>query len=301
MKPYLIIAPDFTHICGGIVALHKLCHRLNEKGCEAYVTGVMAPKDNIYFNKCKHISMLSKDDLRRIQYEGVVVCPDVVAGNPLQIQNVARWWLATSQPCPPNEIVFSFTQTHNGDVPAEHTLCVVNVEEFFRLPEVEDRPFNCYRVHKGASVPRIPETSAPNCIEITGAFPPTRRELATLLQKSKIFYTYDNLTGISIEARLCGCVVKNIAYSCVSKERAARIPFSQYGEANPEEPLDYEKLKAELPLFRERFDVAMKQFDKELDDFIEITQRENRPYARNVVAQAPQRWLPIHLFEDRGE
>ena len=36
--PYYIVAPDYTRTSSGIKVLHILCHALNERGYEAYVT-----------------------------------------------------------------------------------------------------------------------------------------------------------------------------------------------------------------------------------------------------------------------
>jgi hypothetical protein len=234
-----------------------------------------------------------------MQRKGVVVYPDIVAGNPLCFNNVARWWLGIAQESTENEIAFTYTAAQNSHVVAPNNLCIWYIEDFFKEPMGENRYQTCYRVHKGASIPRIPETNSPTCKEITGQYPATRRELAQLLQTSNVFYSYDNLSALSIEARLCGCPVKYIGYSCIDKAHSEINPFSQWAEASPEEEVDIEKLRGELPLFREAYAKASLASARELDTFIHLTQTESRPYIRNVLPQALQSWLPIHLFGER--
>ncbi len=294
MRPYVIVAPDYAHVCAGIKCLHRLCHLLNERGISAYITGRGTGAEG--YTNIKYLSGLSSEQLRHIQRDGIVVYPDVVAGNPLKFDTVARWWLAVNQPTPQHEICFSYAPNHDIHAQATYNLFIMYIEDYFRLPDVENRHQTCFRVHKGAALPRIPETNPP-CVEIASGH--SRQDLAHLLQTSSIFYSYDDLSTISIEARLCGCPVKIIGYTCLDAEHLKNNPFTTKGVAIPGEPVDIEKLKGEIPLFKEAYDAMQERSAKELDAFIDITQNHRKPYVEDIVNQAPQRWLPIHLFADR--
>lgn len=294
MRPYVIVAPDYAHVCAGIKVLHRLCHLLNERGIPAYITGRGAGFEG--YTNLRYLNELPPEQLKDIQHNGIVVYPDVVAGNPLKFDTVARWWLAINQPTPEHEICFSYASNHNVHAQATHNLFIMYIEEYFRIPEQENRYQTCFRVHKGAHVPRIPET-APPCVEIASGH--SRPALAQLLQTSSIFYTYDDLSTLSIEARLCGCPVKIIGYTCLDKNHLIDNPFTLNGVAIPGEPVDLDKLKSEIPAFRLAYDAMQRKSMEELDAFIRITQNSHEPYVEDIVVQAPQHWLPIRLFADR--
>lgn len=293
MKPYIIVAPHFSHNSAGIRALHSLCHRLNEKGFPAYSTGGI-PWRIEGFSSEQHISSIPREQLKEIQREGIVVYPDITPGNPLRFNNVVKWWLGITYESPTYMETFSYAPNHNVQHQADHNLCIWYMEKCFTLPEEgAPRPNTCFRVHKGAHLPRIPET-APPCIEIAGGH--SRQALATLLQTSSIFYSYDDLSTISIEARLCGCPVKVIGYTCVDKEHFVTGPFSNYAQAIPGEPINLPKLKSEIPLFLENYREMERISEKELDKFIDITQDMKRDYVEDIRPIPPQTWLPIELF-----
>lgn len=296
MRPYVIVSPDFTPICGGIKALHRLCHILNTKGYDAYITGRKAqPQYNGHCNT-KHISELSTEERIWLQHNGIVVYPDIVEGNPLCFNTVVHWELAVAHANNDHDLVFTFLE-NQSDVKIENNLFIWYAEECFKLPDVDARVKTCYVVHKGAHLTRIPETNPP-CIDVWNK---SADRIAKIFQESKIFYSYDDMTGLNTEARLCGCPVKIIGYTAMTPERLKASPFSCYGLATPEESIDIEKMKGEMPLFRDVYSKLMLKVDVEIDKFIDITQNTRNGYfAYPAFNQAPQTWLPRNLFPNRG-
>ena len=72
MGKYLIWTPDYRNNSGGIRALHRLCHLLNRRGQEAYVSNPIVNKDwNTLYLDPKNIT----DDF-------IAVYPEIVWGNP---------------------------------------------------------------------------------------------------------------------------------------------------------------------------------------------------------------------------
>jgi hypothetical protein len=291
MRPYLIVSPGYASCCGGIRALYRLCHLLNEKGFDAYITGGYTTDEG--YNKCKNLRGLSPDQLKDFQRDGIVVYPDIVQGNPLSFTTVVRWWLGITQPAPEHEIVFSYMENQRTLASAKYNLGVWHIEDYFKLPENNDRENVCFTVHKGTSVPRIPETKG--AIEIAHQFP--RRDLSDLFKSSQMFYSYDDLTMLSVESRLCGCPVKIVGYTNMTEESIKQNPFTNYGVSLPGKPIH--QMEEELPLFKNAYDALLKKSDKEVDDFIQITQSYHMPYVENYIHNAAQYWLPENLFSRR--
>lgn len=294
MKPYLIVAPHYAYQCGGIKTLHRLCHLLNSKGQEAYITGTNSPEN---FN-VKSFNNLNLDQQKDLQKNGVVVYPEIIAGNPLNFRYVARLDLAP--PCHSyhsNELVFMQEDTLRDCSTAKDILTVTYVEDFFKLPEVDNRTKKCFWVGKGGenSYPDI--TS--DCIEITPSWPFPRTELAKLFQESQVFYTYDNLTALTIEARLCGCpiiVLKNIV---LSKENFLKNPFSTHAIGFIEDNPNIDKLKLEIPLMLENYEQFKIKLDKQLTNFINKTQSLTNEFNPDYRGhnEGWVDWIPVNKFQ----
>ena len=301
MKPYVIVAPNFAHVCGGIRALHRLCHKLNDRGFPAYITGKEAGPAYEGFTNTRHVNSLSLAEREDIQHNGIVIYPEIVVGNPLRFNNVVHWWLIPIQYIDEHALNFSFVDHPYLKLRAPNNLCTFFIESFFKPPVTENRFQTCFRVHKGARLPRIPETQVPSCKEITGQFPATRQGVAQLLQTSSIFYTYDDLSGIAVEARLCGCPVKIIDYTFLNREILDTESYSHYGLATPEDAVDLDKLRTELPLFMEAYQKKIEHDEWEFEKFIDMTQDMHMPYFDNpCLEQKPQSWLPIEMFNTRS-
>jgi hypothetical protein len=294
MRPYVVVAPDFSPMCAGITTLHKLCHMLNERGCVAYTTGRTPPAGYHGLFNTKTTHSLSKEECEYLQYNGVVVYPDIVPGNPLRFTNVVRWWVGIPQYKNDNELTVSLAKNHDFNIKVENHLCIWHVEDFFIPPENENRYKTCYTVHKSIEAPPIAEI-APGSIRIDHNF--TRKEVVKLFQESSVFYSYDDCTLLTVESRLCGCPTKILRHNTFPKENLKNSVFSRYGISFPDEQLDIGRLKSEMPLFRESYEALKMNTEKELDIFIENTQTMEYPYVENPLhEQAPQTWLPWDKF-----
>jgi len=297
VKPYVIVAPNFAHVCGGIRALHRLCHKLNDRGFPAYITGKESGPAYEGFTNTRHVNSLSKEEVSYIQNNGIVIYPEIVGGNPLYFNNVVHWWLTPIQHLDEHALDFSFVDYSYLKLRAPNNLCVLYFESYFRPPETENRFQSCYWVHKGARLPRIPETQVPSCREITGSFPAVRQDTAKLLQTSSILYSYDDLSSLCVEARLCGCPVKVVDYTFLNEQTMNEEPYSLYGLAKPGEAVDLDKLRSELPLFLENYKRKAEHDEWEFEKFIDMTQDMNMPFFDNpCLEQKPQVWLPREKF-----
>ncbi len=300
MREYLIAAPQYAHMCGGIKSLHYLCHKLNERGVKAYVPGGYT---NPNLNTPR-ASDLSQEHLKDLQQNGVIVYPDIIPNNPAHFTHCCKWWMGVTQPPPVNQIVFAFSDMHQCITKTKYNLAAIYFEDFFKEPEIENRYTNCCYAGKGGGilVKQVPEIGTledernygiPGCVRILGGYPAQRIELATLLQSSKIFYSYDNLTVMNTEARLCGTPVILLGHWVIPPEQFAKDPFSMYGIGMYDDKPDIEKLKSELPLFKEAFHKFHENTEKEIDIFIEETQKWN---PNNIYIDDPAPPEYMHNF-----
>ncbi len=233
--PYLIISPPYYPSSAGVRMMHALCHYLNESGYDAYIA---TDKVNPEWNE----KQPSQKIFSHLVYDGIVVYPEIVTGNPLDASVVVRYilnhpgLLGGDKEYDLSEILFTCNgETLRKYVPSDdHILCIPLIENFFR-DEGLPRKGGCFYVGKGFNIPRIPETEGMK--EITGI---DRREVANILKTSEVFYTYDNFTLLIEEAKKCGCPVVIVG------EEVSKVSYDDY----------------------------IKDFEKQLDNFIRITQLE---------------------------
>ncbi len=200
-RKYIICAPEYSGSTG-IRALYRLRDELEKSGCDAFIfqyTGLSGDE-----TKARFVSRIT----REMRQNDIVVYPETVHGNPLNFHRVVRWVLyfpgknGGETHYHPGELVFTWAEEYYPGVP-ELRFNMLDRSLFYKGNEVRD--VNCYFVYKG-TFRDIPEIK--DCIEITTAWPPTRKELADLLRRTKILYSYDWYTLLSDEACMCGVDVK---------------------------------------------------------------------------------------------
>ena len=197
-----VIASPCPSASVGVRVLHKLRDELVARGYEAGM---------FYWQDRKAPGGLSRDAITpSVQDSDVAVYPETVWGNPLGFRNVARWVLNTpgkrggAAEVSADEMVFSFDQVFLSGYPylkfdtVDHSL-------FYEDRSVEKDTI-CTFVYKGGKCRDIPEEVGAK--RITMQWPPTRRECADLLRRTKVLYTFDGMTSLIDEAVLCGAKVK---------------------------------------------------------------------------------------------
>ena len=107
---FLVVAPPYTRNSGGVMALHYLCHLLNDIGI-AHIWPMPLGQVLSYANKADFdiIKTIETNRLNNfavaphlntpifkgntLQNNLIIVYPEIVHGNPLKGKNVARWLL----------------------------------------------------------------------------------------------------------------------------------------------------------------------------------------------------------------
>ena len=202
---YLVFIWDYDRTSAGIAACHRLVHELNEGGFAAFSTGAV----NTRWNE-RRLSRFGSYLLVRLGHP-IVLYPEAIPRNPLGSKRVVRWVLnfpgvmGGEDEFHDSELVYTWSSEFYD---TENQLCVDIVErEIFNDKDLPSKEIDCFYIGKGPlrGVHPIPLTDG--MTQITREWPAKRGELAELLRRTKVLYTYDDLTMLATEALLCGCKV----------------------------------------------------------------------------------------------
>jgi hypothetical protein len=201
-RPFVIAAPDNTKIHGGVVALHRLCDRLNASGCEAYIeplgeaTGITRPGWNTPLWPYRDFD------------DAVVIYPEIVTGNPFGARRIVRWLL--NRPAwftgevmdeHPDDLIITFSPQIAPDYPCI-SMPLVDPTLFF--PKDVPGRGDLLWIGKG----QVPDSLDRSTMTlITSQWPSTRASFASLLRNADVLYTCDWLTAVIGEALMCATPV----------------------------------------------------------------------------------------------
>lgn len=214
-RPYYILAPGYTRKSAGIRVLHLLCHHLNEKGEDAYICTESV--DSSLQTPLLTKEIKEKHKLRGI--DPIAIYPEVVHGNPFGAQCVVRYIL-----------------NHIGLLGGPNTFHATDLHVFFadeylskgfdqnsavflRVPVFDIKLFNNLNNEKDfdrsgilvypgryQDAKKNHGNLFKNATVITRDWPNSHEDLATLLRRSEVLYSFAN-SAICGEAVLCGCPV----------------------------------------------------------------------------------------------
>ncbi len=230
MKRYIIYAPIWHHRSAGLMVLYNLQKSLIKRGydCIYYCFG------------SEHVAIDEVTD------DDIVIYTEIVNGNPLKAKNVVRWLLnipgvigGNGNYLETDMVFFYMDRKKYSNMKGLPLHISISRDDFKDLGLPKEH--NLIWVYKGANKKRIPLDG----IEITFDWPKSKDKLIDLLQRCKIFYSYDEHTSLAAEAKMCGCDVRLV------NADGSIVPF----------PLpDLTKITLDD--------------EKQLDDFIRITQGE---------------------------
>lgn len=239
-KRYIIYGVPERSANAGVRVLYMLREELERRGYEALIYQHRNKYKNILPEKC-YIRHLTKE----IRNTDIIIYPEVIYGNPLGFRNVVRYvlnvpgFLAGDKEYHDSELVFSWNKSYLDNVPLLK-FDLIDTSLFYKTDEEKD--ICCFFVHKGGKCRDIPELK--DCTEITMTWPETREELAALLRRTKILYSYDDNSSLLEEAHFCGSDVKIVKEDCIED-------------------------------FVCKYDFDKDIFEKQITDFIKLTQEMN--------------------------
>ena len=145
---------------------------------------------------------------REMRINAVVVYPEIVAGNPLRVRNVARLVLfypgtnGGMRRYHHSEMTFTYLPEF---LPGSDILTIPWLdEELFNDPGYE-RTQDCCFVYKGGRWIDPPELRGLKTI--TMDWPESREQLADLLKHTRTLYSFDSESAVLYEAMACGANV----------------------------------------------------------------------------------------------
>ena len=234
-KEYIIASPPLSKSTG-VKVLHLLYVHLQRRGERVSLldTGFRIPG----FNYVSEITDAIKEN-------AIIVYPEIVPGNPLEIKNVVRYvlnypgLLGGNKEYHPSEFIITH---HPIFYPDAFKLTIPWIDKALFFDDNSAKTQDCCFVYKGGRFREFPE--AEGTVEINMSYPETKEELANLLRTTKTLYSFDDCSSILGEAQLCGAEVK-----IVTKDG-----FKDFVS-------DYEELIAD--------------FEEKMEAFITLTQQMN--------------------------
>lgn len=298
-SPYYVYAPPYTRESGGVRAMHQLCHALNLMGEEAYVTTTRVSdrlRTPIVTNQIAAFHNMQKR-------KPIVIYPEVVNDNPINAEHVVRYLLNLPGFLNKGEITWGaddLIYAHGTDVVPPGLEA-----ELLQIPLVDTHVYNTIGVDdsqrsgnlvfinrflaRGGQLSPVTE----GFTEIS--FRAGRRspeELAQLYRSSKLLYTYEASTAC-YEALLCGCPVVYLPNDIMLPK-----PMHNYlkdaGSAWGDSPAQLEHARRTLADVPVMYEALHQGFWRELETFIDVTQRRVRgskaavSAAATAIAQASQ-------------
>jgi hypothetical protein len=266
---FIIVAPSYNELSGGVIVLHKLCDLINELGYSAKIwdyyhyplikslhgSGFRYTSQHVIKNltrpirgKKKRNFKLGTEKHERTTHAGlqdlrdntIVIYPEVVYGNPLDAKNVVHWWLYKRK-FPPrkkqakvSELNFHYHESYLDELLVSEgtslfTLTSVMADKY-KQSNFGVRRGYCHIVRKGRS--RVLDQHPRDSILIDGL---THEEMARVFNDVEYCVSYDSYTMLTRFAALCGCKVMIVPEEGVTLEAWEPDERLRYGLAYGQE------------------------------------------------------------------
>lgn len=222
MPNFIIESPAYSYMHSGIRCLFLLCHHLNSLGYKAHITGEGAPSwmsapfadENII---AEH----------RESPDGVVIYPEIVAGNPRGFRRVVRYLLNKQRtPFAPEDFVIHYADEFRTPGLLSRRLWVPLLDQsvFHAEGAAEKRSgFLVYSVRHRPDLSSIPDWARPFTV-ISREEPRDPNTLAGLYRRSSALITWERTAAIG-EAMFCRCPVIVIPNSGLDLDPILRRTF----------------------------------------------------------------------------
>jgi hypothetical protein len=287
-KAYIIDMINYQIDSGGTRTLHKLCHHLNNRGYDAYMNCMMINKEwnekNIFRDRLK-LGQLIRED-------AIVVYPEYFArrGN----------WILSRHPVgyqgglfgefgPEFNVIFSHLPTFQRKNSPQLFMNVIEFDMFNNKGTAE-RPYLTVWGGKGNTA-GIEAINFTHYIAYNRDYPQfnhpvtivkDRRQIAETLRKSYLLISFDSMSAVITEARLCGCPVTwipnggNWNGAVLCSEELWLKGNASFGTLNgialKNTPEAIEKARETVNLFEAEYHDYCKREDADIENFIRITQ-----------------------------
>jgi len=304
---FAIFSPSYDDNHGGPIALHYLCHLLNEMGQRAFIVPLYKTYDSDERFPLKGFlkSMASRYRNWRKEYavcqglltpvihrpqipladDMVAIYPEIVAGNPLGAKNVVRWLLhrpgyQTGKVCfGIGELYFDYNAFSSdfgiaGSKLSSKKLFISRYHKHLynksEALESQSRTGTAYCIRKGAGKKIVHDLE--NSILIDGM---NHEEISKIFKRVKRFISYDTKTMYSLMAVACGAESVVVPDVGVSKAEWEPNPVRAYGIAYGFDDMENALMTAphaihQLELLDIQSKQAVSQFLTEVQDYFDL-------------------------------
>ena len=234
---YVIWAPGYRCDSGGIVVLHRLGEKLQEKGCDVYLHSS---------NSLPGVPLINHSEFESIKETSWVIYPEIVMGNPLNAKNVIRGVLNTpgyiggnSATWRESDLVYLITDEFEVDtsILVAGYLRIWDFKLDFWRDEGVDRDINTHLIRKakgklGSNNSMKLDKHNEDSLCLDGEIANNFEKLKAYLNRSELFISYDTATYYSTIAALCGAISIIIPDGKHSKdEYRDKSPLRKFGVA----------------------------------------------------------------------
>jgi len=255
---FTVYAPSYNDKSGGSWVLHFLCDQLNKIGYES----------KIFIYEASQIVNPQFDTPIGYFEESVVIYPEIIVNNPLNATKVVRYilnregalqkrminWGKTDYP-------LAFSKAYRDDC---ESLFYPNCDLSIFYDNGTERTQNAFYIGKGYLTGDCPKL---DCFEITRTFPSTKQELADVLRRSKILFSYDALSATNTDAALCGCL------PYLLQKPIAGLENAELGKFWVESPDEVDEVLEQMSTLYERIEKLQQSFPERLADQVKKIQK----------------------------
>jgi hypothetical protein len=227
IKNYVICARIFNHKSHGCVLLHKLCHQLNNSNRKCALIFFVGDRYETQFHYldsvdshpsyfCKEYDYFfpKKNEINDFMQNSIVIYPEIIPENPLNAKFVCRYMLNSEGAIKKGLKIrpgdSDFFLTHHESYSKNYNFLLFHQEINMKLLQsqaivpLKNRKIDVTYIGKGSKYEQCKIIN--NTYEITRTSPEKKEDLYKLLGKTRFFYTYDNLSLLTVEAILLGCI-----------------------------------------------------------------------------------------------
>lgn len=293
---YFIVAPHYRESSLGVQVLHRLCHMINERGGQAWMIGCDTNPD-------WNAPACTEQAFKTLMESGepwIVVYPEVTRGNPLNAPVVVRYMLNRE-----GVIDGNIVDPGDDDLFFWYRDEFADKEPQPKLLGIESYDLDLFKDDHSVKdvdllyINRLPNSvvefsKLPKNITILSMENPlSHKELAALLKRARVLYTYE-ASGTCVLANLCGCPV--VALTAPGYEEYALKPetLKDIGDAGfsfSDSPAALATVKANLYKVRDHLLLKRKILQEQFDNFLHLTQQQASQVHKTQQPYSLGAWL----------
>lgn len=296
MAKYVICSRSYDENNGGIIALHRLCHLLNEAGEDAYlwnpiewhlstwhsknlgfktrlIIEIKRLWNRFFFSPMSINPLFNTPEIRQenIPKDAIVIYPEVVEGNPLGLKNVVRWFLnkpgllSGKVDYGKNELYFYFNpQFKLGSAQQTQLKILYVLDSIYFERDTKEREGTCYILRKGSAREIIHDLT--DSVLVDGM---SHHEISKIFNETIMCISYDTQTMLSKYAALCGCLSIVIPEDGIDKETWRPNLADRYGVAYGFDDLEW--AESTSIKVKQSFLAQKSQTENDIQRFIKLT------------------------------